>query len=259
MRLRDKIALITGGNSGIGLATAERFVEEGARVAITGRDQKTLDAAVTKLGPNALAIQADLTEDGAAERAVAATIERFGALDILFLNAGIAGNTPVGTTSRAQFEQVLATNLTAVFFTVQAAAPHLKEGGSIILNGSVHQVLGIPGASAYAASKGGIGAMNRVLASEFAPRGIRVNNVVPGATRTPIWRTFAATSEELEKLEAVYSRGIPLGHLGEAVDIANAVLFLASDEARHVTGTEIVVDGGTIGAPAGAPIFRAET
>lgn len=137
MRLRDKIALITGGNSGIGLATAERFVEEGARVAITGRDQKTLDAAVTKLGPNALALQADLTEDGAAERAVAATIKRFGALDILFLNAGIAGNTPVGTTSRAQFEQVLATNLTAVFFTVQAAAPHLKEGGSIILNGSV--------------------------------------------------------------------------------------------------------------------------
>jgi NAD(P)-dependent dehydrogenase (short-subunit alcohol dehydrogenase family) len=259
MRLHDKIALITGGNSGIGLATAERFVQEGARVAITGRSRRTLDEAVVKLGPNALAIQADLTEDGAAERAVAATIERFGGLDILFVNAGIAGTTPVGATSRAQFEQIIATNLTAVFFTVQAAAPHLKAGGSIILNGSVHQVLGIPGASAYAASKGGIGAMNRVLASEFAPRGIRVNNVVPGATRTPIWAERAPTPEAMAALEAGYSRGIPLGRFGEAVDIANAVLFLASDEARHITGTEIVVDGGTIGAPAGAPIFRPET
>ncbi|NVN09583.1 SDR family NAD(P)-dependent oxidoreductase [Nguyenibacter vanlangensis] len=259
MRLRDKIALITGGNSGIGLATAERFIQEGARVAITGRDRKTLDAAAAKLGPNALAIQADLTEDGAAERAIAATIERFGALDVLFLNAGIAGNTPVGTTIRADFERIIATNLTAVFFTAQAAAPHLKKGGSIVLNGSVHQVLGIPGASAYAASKGGIGAMNRVLASEFAPRGIRVNSVVPGATRTPIWAARATTPEALAALENGYSRSIPLGHFGEAVDIANAVLFLASDEARHITGTEIVVDGGTIGAPAGSPIFRAET
>ncbi|NHN90039.1 SDR family NAD(P)-dependent oxidoreductase [Acetobacter conturbans] len=259
MRLHDKIALITGGNSGIGLATAERFVQEGARVVITGRNQKTLDAAVTKLGPNVLGIQADLTEDGAAEHAVAASVERFGSLDILFANAGIPGATPVGGTVRAQFEQIIATNLTAVFFTVQAVAAHLKEGASIILNGSVHQVLGIPGASAYAASKGGIGAMNRVLASEFAPRGIRVNSVVPGATRTPIWATRAPTPDALEKLEAIYSRAIPLGHLGEAVDIANAVLFLASDEARHITGTEIVIDGGTIGAPAGAPIFRTET
>lgn len=259
MRLRDKTALITGGNSGIGLATAERFIQEGARVAITGRNRKTLDAAEAKLGPNALAIQTDLTEDSAPERAVAATIERFGALDILFLNAGIAGNTPVGATARADFARILATNLTAVFFTVQAAAPHLKDGGAIILNGSVHQVLGIPGASAYAASKGGVSAMNRVLASEFAPRGIRVNSVVPGATRTLIWTERAATPEAMAALENRYSRSIPLGHFGEAVDIANAVLFLASDEARHVTGTEIVVDGGTIGAPAGAPIFRTET
>lgn len=256
MKLQNKTALITGGNSGIGLATAERFIEEGARVVITGRNQQTLDAAAEKLGPNALAVRADLTEDGAAERAVAAAIERFGTLDIVFANAGIPGPTPVGSTDRAQFERVIATNLTAVFFTVQAASPHLAAGASIILNGSVHQVLGIPGASAYAASKGGIGAMNRVLASEFAPRGIRVNSVVPGATRTPIWEARAPTPEAMEQLEAAYSLAIPLGHLGDAVDIANAVLFLASDEAKHITATEIVVDGGTIGAPAGAPIFR---
>ncbi|AQS88148.1 short-chain dehydrogenase [Neoasaia chiangmaiensis NBRC 101099] len=256
MRLQNKIALITGGNSGIGLATAERFIEEGAKVVITGRNQETLDAAAAKLGPNAVAVRADITDDAAIKKAITTAVDHFGGLDIVFANAGIPGATPLGGTDRAGFEHILNTNLTSAFFTVQAALPHLKSGASVILNGSVHQVLGIPGASAYAASKGGIGAMNRVLASELAPRGIRVNSVVPGATRTPIWSTRASTPEAVTQLEAGFARAIPLGQWSEAVDIANAIVFLASDEAKSITATEIVVDGGTIGAPAGAPVYR---
>src|SRR6202047_5435422 len=145
MRLKNKTALITGGNSGIGLATARLFVTEGARVAITGRNQATLVAGTKELGPNALSIVADATDIAATEGAVAKAVEKFGKLDIVFANAGISANTPVGGTSLEVFESVLKTNVTAVFFTVQAAAPHLSDRGSIILNGSVISVLGNSG------------------------------------------------------------------------------------------------------------------
>ncbi len=257
MRLTNKTALITGGNSGIGLATAKLFVAEGADVIITGRNQETLDAAVETLGPNVLAVRADVTEAGAPETVVAAAIARFGKIDIVFANAGISGATPLGQTTAEAFDRVIRTNLTSVFFTVQAALPHLKAGASVILNGSVHAVLGVPGASAYAASKAGIRAMTRVLASELAERGIRVNVVVPGATRTPIWASRAPTPEAFSALEERLSGAIPLGHLAEAEDIAKAVLFLASDDAANIHAAEIVVDGGHTGAPAGAPVYRA--
>ena len=156
MRLANRTALITGGNSGIGLATARLFVAEGARVAITGRNQATLEAAAKELGPNALAIVADASDVAATEAAIARAVEKFGKLDIVFANAGISDNTPIGGTALAAFENVIRTNITAVFFTVQAAAPHLNDGASIILNGSVISVLGNPGYSAYAASKVGI-------------------------------------------------------------------------------------------------------
>jgi NAD(P)-dependent dehydrogenase (short-subunit alcohol dehydrogenase family) len=257
MKLTNKTALITGGNSGIGLATARLLLAEGARVAITGRNQNTLDAAAAELGNGVLAIQADVTDLEAVERAVAATVKTFGKLDIVFANAGIGAATPIGQTSLADFEQIIRTNLTAVFFTVQAAAAHLNEGASMILNGSVHAVMGVPGWSAYAASKAGVRAMTRNLASEFAPRGIRVNQVTPGGTRTPIWSPFAPTDQAMAALEQGISRAVPLGRLGKADEVAKAVLFLASDDASNVTGTEIVVDGGATGAPLGAPIYRA--
>ena len=256
MRLAKKTALITGGNSGIGLATARIFLAEGARVAITGRNQKTLDAAVAELGHGLLAIQADVTDIEATERAVAKAVEKFGKLDIVFANAGIPGATPVGQTSLASFEEIIRTNLTAVFFTVQAAAAHLTPGASIILNGSVHAVMGIPGYSAYAATKAGVRAMTRNLASEFAPRGIRVNQVTPGGTKTPIWSPEAPTEQAMATLEERLGGMNALGRMGEAQEIAQAVLYLASDEASYVTGTEIVVDGGATGAPIGAPIYR---
>ena len=256
MRLANKTAFITGGNSGIGLATARLFVAEGARVAVTGRNQATLEAAARELGPNALAIVADATDIEATEKAILEAVRKFGKLDIVFANAGIAGNTPIGGTTLAAFENVIRTNITSVFFTVQATAPHLNDGASIILNGSVISVLGNPGYSAYAASKAGVRAMARVMASELSPRGIRVNVVAPGASRTPIWNGAAPTPEAFAVLDKRISRTIPLGRLGEAEEVAKTVLFLASDDASNVQAAEIFVDGGATGSPSGAPIYR---
>lgn len=257
MRLAKKAAFITGGNSGIGLATARLFRAEGARVAIVGRNKATLDAAAEILGDDVLAIQADVTDVAAIEHAVTTAAARFGKLDIVFANAGIGDVSPLGKTSLAAFEQVIRTNLTAVFFTVQATLPHLRDGASIILNGSVHAVLGLPGWSAYAAAKGGVRAMTRNLASELAPRGIRVNQVTPGGTKTPIWSPLAPTHDAMTALESRIGRSTPLGRMSEADEIAKAVLYLASDDAANVTASEIVVDGGATGAPSGAPIYSA--
>jgi NAD(P)-dependent dehydrogenase (short-subunit alcohol dehydrogenase family) len=256
MKLANKVALITGGNSGIGSASARLFVAEGARVAITGRNPKTLQAAAKELGEHVLALTADVTDIEATERAVDTVTKQWGKLDIVFANAGFHELTPIGQTSVAQFERIIRANLTGVFFTIQAAAPHLNEGASIILNGSVQAVLGIPGFTAYAAAKGGIRTMTRNLASEFAPRKIRVNQVTPGATRTPIWSLIVPTEDAERELEQRVSQTIPLGRFSEADEVAKAVLYLASDDSAILSGTEIVVDGGATGAPHGAPAFR---
>ncbi len=255
-RLANKTALITGGNSGIGLATAKLFVAEGAKVTITGRNKETLDAAAKELGPNALAIVADANDVAATEAAVKQAAEKFGKLDIVFANAGIPGNTPVGKTTLEAFEQVIRTNLTSVFFTVQAALPYLNDNASIVLNGSVISVLGNPGYSAYAATKAGVTAMARVMVSELSPRGIRINVVAPGAARTPIWNGAAPTAEAFAALEKRIAGVTPLGRIAEPDHIAKTVLFLASDDAAHVQGQEIFVDGGATSSPAGAPVFR---
>jgi NAD(P)-dependent dehydrogenase (short-subunit alcohol dehydrogenase family) len=256
MRLANKTAFITGGNSGIGLATAKLFVAEGAKVAITGRNKETLEAVAKELGPNALAIVADATDVAATENAVAKAVEKFGKLDIVFANAGISASTPVGGTALETFEAVLKTNITAVFFTVQAAVAHINDGGSVILNGSVISVLGNPGYAAYAASKAGVRGMARVMASELSPRGIRVNVVSPGGTSTPIWNRTAPTPEAVVALENRISKAIPLGRFGKPEEVAKTVLFLASDDAANIQGAEIFVDGGSTGSPAGAPIYR---
>jgi NAD(P)-dependent dehydrogenase (short-subunit alcohol dehydrogenase family) len=256
MRLEKKVALITGGNSGIGLATAKRFVREGAKVVITGRNPEKLSAAARELGENALALEADVQDIQAVERAVAAGVERFGKLDVVFANAGIGGFTLLGKTRVEDFERVVRTNLIGVFFTVQAAAPHLNDGASVVLNGSILANVGAPGYSAYAAAKAGVRAMSRCLASELAPRGIRVNVVIPGATRTPMWSAAAPSPAAMAALEARVTRSVPLSRFSEPEEIAGAVLYLASDDSAHVTSTEIVVDGGMTGSPSGAPIYR---
>ncbi len=202
-------------------------------------------------GPNVLAIHGpDITDIEATQKAIEATVAKFGKLDVLFANAGIRGTTFLGKTSLADFEEVLHINLTGVFFTIQAAEPYLNDGASMILNGSVLSVLGMPGNAAYAASKAGVRAMARVFASELSSRNIRVNVVSPGATRTPIWD--GRTPADMDRM----ARTIPLGRIGEPVEVAKTVLFLASDDASKHPCAELFVDGGTTSSPWGAPIFR---
>ncbi len=259
MKLTGKKALITGGNSGIGLATARLFVAEGAEVAITGRNQKTLDEAVAELGPKARGYRADVTVADDRKRLFADIARDFGKLDVVFVNAGISGRTPTGSTDEAIFENVIRTNLNAGFFTVNSAAPLLNENGSIIFNGSVHGHVGQAGVAAYAATKGAVVSMARSIAADLAPRNIRVNVVAPGATKTPIWnrgsRASISADESAELTKAMSSR-IPLGRWGEPEELAKAVLFLASDDSSYINAIELMVDGGVTGAPWGAPIFH---
>lgn len=256
MSFENKTALVTGGNSGIGLAAARLLIAQGARVAITGRDQAKLDAAVAELGPNALAIRANLDDPRAIDEMMNVIGEKFGKLDVVFANAGVPGATPVGGTTAEQFEAIMRTNVTAVFLTVQAAVPLMGEGGAIVLNGSVMRELGRPGSAAYSASKAAISGLARVLAAELVTRGIRVNTVIPGATRTPIWTRGERQGVTLDAAEAAMKPMIPMNRLADADEVAQAAVFLASDAASGMTAAEIVVDGGNTGAPMGAPMFR---
>src|ERR1700678_3542822 len=259
LKLAGKKALITGGNSGIGFATARLFVAEGAQVAITGRDQKTLDEAVAELGPSARGYRADVTIAEDRKQLFSALARDFGRLDIVFANAGISGRTPTGTADEAIFENIIHVNLNGAFFTVNSVAPLLNDNGSIIFNGSVHNYLGQPGLAAYAATKGGLVSMARSIAADLAPRKIRVNVVAPGATKTPIWKRGArahATVEESAKVTDFLSSTVPLARWGEPEELAKAVLFLASDDSSYINAVELMVDGGLTGAPFGAPILR---
>src|SRR6204780_307693 len=259
MKLAGKKALITGGNSGIGFATARLFIAEGARVAITGRDQKTLDEAVAELGPSARGYRADVTIAEDRKQLFSALARDFGRLDIVFANAGISGRTPTGAADEAIFENIIHVNLNGAFFTVNSAAPLLNDNGSIIFNGSVHNYLGQPGLAAYAATKGGLVSMARAIAADLASRNIRVNVVAPGAIKTPIWKRgprASATAEDSAKLEKFFSSAVPQGRWGEPEEIAKAVLFLASDDSSYVNAVELMVDGGATGAPFGAPFIQ---
>jgi NAD(P)-dependent dehydrogenase (short-subunit alcohol dehydrogenase family) len=259
MKLAGKKALITGGNSGIGLATARLFVAEGAQVAITGRDQNTLDEAIAELGSSARGYRVDIAVAEDRKQLLAALAKDFGKLDILFVNAGISDRTPTGSTDEAIFENVIHIDLNGAFFTVNLAAPLLNDNGSIIFNGSVHNYLGQPGLAAYAAAKGGLVSMARAIAADLVPRNIRVNVVAPGAIKTPIWKRGPRASvspEDSAKLAKFVSSVIPLGRWGEPEDVAKAVLFLASDDSSYVNAVELMVDGGMTGDPFGAPILR---
>jgi NAD(P)-dependent dehydrogenase (short-subunit alcohol dehydrogenase family) len=184
------------------------------------------------------------------------TFGAFGSLDIVLANAGFVKATPLGATSLDDFEEILRVNVTSVFATLQLCLPHLNDGASLILNGSVMSINGRPGFAAYAASKGAIRAMARVMASELSPRRIRVNVVIPGSIDTPIWCVAADNPEAMKALYKRLETVIPLGQMGKAEEVADAVLFLASTEASFIQAAEIVVDGGATGAPLGAIIFR---
>jgi NAD(P)-dependent dehydrogenase (short-subunit alcohol dehydrogenase family) len=257
MKLAGKKALITGGNSGIGLATSRLFIKEGAQVAITGRNQQTLDAALADLGPKVVGFRGDVTDSKSRKDIFKQVGEKFGKIDVVFANAGISGSTPVGNTAEELFEQIISINLTSVFFTVQDALPFLNDGSSVILNGPVIGTLGQPGYSAYSASKAGVRALARTLAADLSPRNIRVNVVAPGAIKTPIWaRNSQRSPEESGEIGKKLATQIALGRWGEADEIAKAVLFLASDDSSYVQGVELFVDGGLTGTPLGGSLNR---
>lgn len=250
------MALITGGNSGIGLATAQLFLQEGARVAISGRDQKTLELAERLLGPEALVMQTDISKLAELDVLFEAIDQRFGRLDIVFANAGVATPCLLEHMSEEQFETMFDINVKGTYFTVQKSLPYLQSPATIVLNASIAQYTGVPGFSAYAASKAAVRALARNFAGELASRGIRVNVVSPGPIATPIWGRVEGASGLDSDTEKRFASRVPLARMGLPEEVAQTVLFLASDASSYITGFDIRVDGGAVDLPAAAPGLR---
>ncbi|CAF1456097.1 unnamed protein product [Adineta steineri] len=243
-KLDGKIALITGGSDGIGLATAEQFVNEGAYVFITGRRQDALDSAVKKIGKNISAIQADSTKLDDLDKVYKAIKEQKGKLDILFANAGVAGAMPLESTTEEFYDKIFNVNVKGVLFTVQKALPLLNEGASIILNASFVSIKGSQAASVYFASKAAVRSFARCFCVDLKERKIRVNAVSPGPIDTDMVYSFGDTKEVSQFIVDKLTSSTVLGRLGHPIEIAKAVVFLASDDSSYVTGIELFVDGG---------------
>ncbi len=243
-KLDGKVAVITGANSGIGLATAKRFAQEGARVFMTGRRQKELDVAVAAVGSNARGIQGDVSKLADLDRLFEAIRQEAGTIDVLFANAGGGDFSTLADMTEAHFDNIFATNVKGTLFTVQKALPLLKDGASVILTGSTSATTGIPAFSVYSASKAAIRNFARGWILELAPRKIRVNVLVPGATSTPGWHGLAPTAEVNQQMMKLVESTTPLGRLGDPGEAASAALFLATDDSSFVNGSELFVDGG---------------
>jgi NAD(P)-dependent dehydrogenase (short-subunit alcohol dehydrogenase family) len=237
-RLEGKVAVITGGTSGIGLATAQRFVEEGAHVFIVARRQEGLDEAVATIGNNVTPVRADVTKTEDLDRLYQTVKQACGHLDVVVANAGRGAFSPITEITEELVDEVFALNLKAVLFTVQKALPLMRDGGSIIITSSIASVKGFPGRTAYAASKAGLRAFARVWTTELKDRKIRTNLLTPGPVKTPQTARLPRAA-----IDQVLS-SVPLGRMAEVDEIANAALFLASDESAFVTGSELFADGG---------------
>ncbi|HEX4600892.1 MAG TPA: glucose 1-dehydrogenase [Gemmatimonadales bacterium] len=248
-RLAGKIALITGGNSGIGLAAAEEFLRAGAQVVITGRDAATLQLAAAALGELAqsedfIALRGDVTSPQEVDHVISEVRERFGRLDVLFVNAGILHVASIADATEDDFDRVFDTNVKGAYFTIQKALPLLTRGASIILNGSINGHIGMPGTSLYAASKAAVRSLARTLSADLMERGIRVNVITPGPVSTAILGRQGLTPEALDALKANIRQQVPLKRFGDPREIALAAVFLASDESTFFVGAELVADGG---------------
>jgi len=243
-QLNDKTALITGGTTGIGFATALRFVEEGAHVFITGRRQAELDAATTALGSNATGIQSDVSKLDDLDRVFSAIASHGKGLDVLFVNAGGGEFSTLDQLTPEAFDQTFGVNVRGTVFTVQKALPLLAENASVIITGSTAASKGNPAFGVYAATKAALRSFTRTWAAELAGRNIRVNVIAPGPTATPGLSGLATDPAEAQDLLESLASNVPLGRLAQPAEIANAVLFLASDQASFITGTELFADGG---------------
>jgi len=243
-KLEGKIALITGGNSGIGLATAKQFVNEGAYVFITGRREAELAAAKKQIGKNATAIQGDVSNLADLDRLFAQIKKEKGKIDIVFANAGIARYAPLGTITEDFFNSIFDINVKGVLFTVQKSLSLLRDGGSIILNASIVASKGLSSNSVYSATKAAVRSFARTWTTDLKDRRIRVNAISPGPIDTPGLSELLASSETGEQRKKMISTTVPLGRFGRPEEIAKAVVFLASDDASYITGIELFVDGG---------------
>ncbi len=243
-KLEGKVAVITGGNSGIGLATAKEFAREGAKVVISGRDEKTLTQAKSEIDGEVLAIRADVAELSEIDKLYAAVRERFGKIDVLFVNAGIGLFKPLETVTEADFDLQMNVNLKGAYFTIQKALPLFNDNGSIVLNTSINAHIGMPNSSIYAASKAAVISFARTISAELVGRGIRVNALSPGPIQTPIFERLGLPPEQLEGIVENIKNQVPLGRFGEPEEIAKAALFLASTDSSFILGTEIIADGG---------------
>jgi NAD(P)-dependent dehydrogenase (short-subunit alcohol dehydrogenase family) len=244
MKFNGKIALVTGGTSGIGLATAKLFLAEGAKVAIVGSDRGRLDEAVITLAADVLALRADLRLPAEIDAAIEALRKRHGRIDILFANAGKGLAAPLDAVTEAQIDEQFGLNFKGLFFTVQKAARLMEKGGSIVLTTSFLNAVGASGLSILSATKAAVRSLARTLGAELAPRGIRVNAVSPGAISTPFHGKMGLGPDELKAAAEGIEAQVPLHRFGEAEEIARAALFLAGPDSTYVTGTELVVDGG---------------
>jgi NAD(P)-dependent dehydrogenase (short-subunit alcohol dehydrogenase family) len=243
-KLSGKTALITGGSSGIGLATARLFLEHGARVAVTGRDEATLAEARKALGNDVLAMRSDASRVTDIDLLMAELRNRWGQLDVLFVNAAVAGPAPFEAVSEAQFDDLCNINFKGAFFTVQKALPLLSDKASVVLTTSIANQMGSPNFSVYASSKAAVRSLTQTLALELIGRGIRVNAVSPGPITTPIWGKFGMPAEVVQTARDGIVAKSPIQRFGKPEEIAKAVLFLASEDSSYVVGQELAVDGG---------------
>ncbi len=243
-KLENKVAVITGGNSGIGYATAKDFLEQGAKVVITGRNQAALDEAVATLGQGVEAIVSDAANLAHTDALVAKVKERYGKVDVLFINAGIFSPAPVGYISEESFDTQFNINFRGAVFTLEKFLPILAEGASVINLSSVNAYTGMAYTAIYGATKAALNAYTRTAATELAPRKIRVNAVNPGPVATPIFAKSGLPEEALNGFAAAIQERVPMKRFGEPKEIAKLVTFLASDDASFITGSEINVDGG---------------
>ncbi len=243
-KLNGKVAIVTGGTSGIGLATAKRFVAEGATVYITGRRQAELDKAVAEIGGDVIGVQADASKLADLDRLYDVVQRRHAQIDVIFANAGGGEFAPLGAITEEHFDKTFATNVKGVLFTVQKALPLLRDGASVILTGSTTGSMGTAAFSVYSATKAAVRNFARSWILDLKPRGIRVNVISPGPIKTPGLTDLAPTEAEKEGLLAYLASTVPMGRIGEPDEIGKAAVFLASDDSSFVNGAELFVDGG---------------